>query len=109
MKVILLISMFFISFSSFSACTGRSCASEYVDRLYVTANGNIYVGSSGDEKLLNCTAVSNVYMTLNPNAGNAEEIYSALLAAQSANKRVTIRISEGSSDCSISYITLDRQ
>lgn len=34
------------------------CAQVYIERRYVEASGAIYVGTSGDEKILNCNAVA---------------------------------------------------
>ncbi|WP_440053197.1 hypothetical protein ACSLBF_09610 [Pseudoalteromonas sp. T1lg65] len=48
----------------------------------------IYVGTDGDEKLLNCQAVSDQYLSLNPEYGNAKEMYATLLLAFSSQKKL---------------------
>ncbi len=91
-------------------CSGNSCNSVYVDLLYVRASGDVSVGTSGTETGLNCTpgGTNGVYLKLYKSDLSSDFIYSTLLAAQMANRQVKIRISEGSSDCHISYITLAR-
>ncbi|WP_020413341.1 hypothetical protein [Microbulbifer variabilis] len=91
-------------------CSGTSCVGVYVDRLYVTSHGIVHVGTNGDEKLLDCDAESGVYATLDlNNYTGADAIFSTLLSAQMADKKVQIRITEGSAGCSVQYVTLDRQ
>jgi len=52
--------------------------------LYPQTSGQIFIGTSGDENLRNCTAQSGVYATLK----NA--VYSTLLAAFMTDQLVTI-------------------
>lgn len=87
-------------------CTTWGCISS-ISELYVNAEGSIIVGTPLDEKLANCTPVSGVFFTLNPSAGNAKEIYSALLAAYMSDKKVQLRIVEGSDQCELSYVRLN--
>lgn len=96
---------------SYAGCSGNSCSSVYVDKLYVnaTSSAKIYIGTSGDESLLDCEAHANVYVTLDSSQANADKIYSTLLAAQLANKTVRIRVDTSTAGCKVSYITLDRQ
>ncbi len=89
-----------------NTCNNTGCIST-ISLLYTTANGPVYIGTPQDEKLANCTPVKNVYFTLNTNSKNAQEIYSTLLAAYMAGKKVKLRIIEGSSNCELSYVTLD--
>lgn len=90
-------------------CGGKRCSKVYVDLLYVRAYGDVSIATSGTETSLNCTPGSDVYLRLHKSDSSSDFIYSALLAAQMANKKVTIRIVEGSPDCQISYITLARE
>ena len=94
---------------AFADCSANACGTVHVERLYVNAEGLIYVATSGTETSLSCTPVSGKYLTLVTTATNADEVFSTLLAAQLADKQVTIRIVTSSSNCSIAYITLDRQ
>lgn len=90
-------------------CSSTTCANVYIDKLYANNSGIVYIGTSGDESLLNCAAGSGVYTKLNLSDPGASAIYSTLLSAQLANKKVQVRISEGSVGCSILYVTLERQ
>src|SRR5687767_6214800 len=66
-----------------------------IEELYPTAEGGVWIKTTGDETLANCTANSNVFLRLNVSAGY-KDIYSTLLAAMLAEKRVSLRIVEGS-------------
>lgn len=94
-----------------AGCGGNSCTNVYVDKLYVNANSSelVYIGTSGDETQLDCEAHAGVYAILDSNQGNADKIYSTLLAAQLANKKVRIRVATNTVGCKVAYITLDRQ
>ena len=89
-------------------CSANACSNVYVDFLYVRANGDVSVGTSGTETGLNCTPGSDVYLRLHKSDQSSDFVYSTLLAAQLANKKVTIRTIGGSSDCQIMYMTLAR-
>lgn len=68
------------------ACNPDHCGGIFVDMLYVEASGRVYVSTSGDEKLLNCQALSGVYVTLLESSPGRDLIYSTLLTAQSTNR-----------------------
>jgi len=95
--------------SAYANCSSDVCLSVHIERLYITVNGLIYVGTSGDETQLSCTAVSNVYVSLDTTVGNSDELYSTLLAAQLADKKVSMRMLPASTNCAIHYMTIDRQ
>ncbi|MBU2392324.1 MAG: hypothetical protein KKH70_03120 [Gammaproteobacteria bacterium] len=90
------------------ACNPDHCGGVYVDMLYVNADGRVYVSTSGDEKLLNCQAVSGVYVTLLENSPGRDLIYSTLLTAQSTNRPLTIQVDDNIPGCVIQYVTLAR-
>lgn len=108
MKKFLFFATMLMSTSVWAACGGIRCEQVYVDRLYPSTSGSIYIGTSGDEKNLACSPNGGVYLTLSPTDPNADHIYSTLLAAQLAGKKVHIRVSENSTGCGIVYMTLDR-
>jgi len=95
--------------AAYANCAGVACTRVQIERLYLNADGPIHVATDGDETALSCTAVSNVYTTLNPSDPNAAAIYSTLLAAQIAGKPVTIRIEGASPNCEIRYVYVDTQ
>lgn len=92
------------SVNASAGCSTKSCSGK-ITKLYVRESGNIAVATDGDEKALNCKAVSNVYVTLRNDSPNRDAIYSTLLAARASGAKVGVRISEGTSDCKISYVT----
>lgn len=88
-------------------CGAAGCWSVYVEELYPEAQGGAWIKTSGNEALANCTADSGVYLRLNDTPGY-KEIYATLLSAQLTDRKVNIRISEGSNPCSVVYVTLNR-
>ena len=109
LRILIAACFVFASFDAMAECTTKWCDNVYVERIYVRANGTISIATTGTESLLNCTPYQGVYVTLDQTAENAAEIYSLLLAAQLADKQFKVRIVESSSDCRISYVTLNRQ
>ena len=101
--------LFSVLFSSnvIAECTSWGCY-EYVETLYTNIGGVVYVGTTGDETKSNCRPVSDVYFQFNVSDPGGAAIYSTLLAAQMADKRVSIRIRESSSG-EIGYVTLKKQ
>ncbi|WP_195742871.1 hypothetical protein [Shewanella woodyi] len=67
------------------------------------------MGTSGDERLMTCDAVSDVYSTFRSTDAGGDMIFSTLLAAQLSNKKVFVRTVESSNECKIAYVTLDKQ
>ncbi|OLF75153.1 hypothetical protein AWH60_11050 [Pseudoalteromonas haloplanktis] len=98
-----------LSLTASAACVSTGCSGVYVDTLYVNASGIIYIGTSGDEKAMSCSAVSDVYATLNITKPGADAIYSTLLSAQMSGKLVYVRTVDNSSQCEVLYVTLERQ
>jgi hypothetical protein len=89
-------------------CYSHGC-SGYVDEVYIEAYGGLWLQTSSDEQLLNCTVVnSGVFLYLLGNAEKFKEVYVLLLLAQATDKQVFVRIQEGSSPCRIDYVRLMR-
>jgi len=92
-------------------CIASGCSDVTVDKLYMTASGTLYVGTSGDEKNLNCAGgegdggIANVYMSLDKDDAGQNAMYSLLLTAQTTGKTVKIRIEEDTDDCRVAYVT----
>ena len=90
-----------------AGCTAAGCANVDVTRVLASQNGNILIGTSGDENSLNCTAPGGgKFMTLKNDAVAKNTIYSALLSAFVAKKKVQINIIPGSAVCEIAFINL---
>ena len=96
-----------IASAAYAECSASGCWGVYVEELYPVAAGGAWIKTSGNETLANCTADSNVYLRLNDSPG-FQAIYATLLAAQLSDKKVNIRIAEGSAPCSVAYVTLNR-
>ena len=107
----ILIALVLLAVSSLAraGCSPAVCTDVYVEQLYVNFVSVVYVRTDGDETALNCTLVSNSYLTLDMNDSNSDALYSTLLAAQLADRKVDIRVVENSSNCKIAYIRLNRQ
>ncbi|RSD29696.1 hypothetical protein [Vibrio pectenicida] len=105
LKLLPFMLIFFSTFSFADECGSWGCIST-IETLYTNAEGVIYIGTPLDEKKANCQPVSDVYFTLNPNASNASYIYSSLLSAYMAGKKIGLRIKEGHPKCELSYVNL---
>lgn len=91
------------SVNASAACGTKSCSGK-IQTLYVRDSGDTLIMTDGDETLLNCTTAGN-YVVLRRDSANHDMIYSLLLAARTSGQSVNIRISEGTHDCKISYVT----
>jgi hypothetical protein len=93
--------------AAYAECSAAGCYEVLIEELYPTAEGGVWIKTTGDETLANCTANANVFLRLNVSAGY-KDIYSTLLAAMLAEKRVNLRVVEGSNPCAVAYVTLNR-
>jgi len=107
MSVLVLTAM---SATAYAGCTAASCKGK-ITKLYMTATGIMYVGTDGDEKALDCAGgpgnggVAGVYLSLKEGAVGKNAMYSLLLTAKTTGKPVEIRVTPGSSDCKVAYVT----
>lgn len=93
-----------LSVGANASCGSTGCYNVDITKLYVAGNGNIYIGTSGDEALLGCTSPGNTLMTiLNAHPGK-NAIYSLILTAKTTKQQLTIRTVEGSINCEIAYV-----
>ena len=90
-----------------AACTKNGCYGVTIDRLSVTDAGKILVGTSGNEKKLDCTPGAGAYMQLSIRTPGKNAIYSMLLTAQTTKMPVNLRIVNKSDGCTISYAFID--
>jgi hypothetical protein len=88
-------------------CQATGCYSVYLEQLAPTAANGIWIQTSGNEALMNCTADSGVFIHLS--AASAKEIYATLLAAHMTDKLVSIVIGQGTNPCEVSYVYVNRQ
>ncbi|KLN65646.1 MULTISPECIES: hypothetical protein [Vibrio] len=106
MKALTFLMAFWSSFTIADECASWGCISK-IEQLYVSTSGDIYVSTPFNEKLANCTPVSDVYFTLNPSSSNASQVYSALLSAYMSDKRIQMRVVEGHPRCELEYVLLN--
>lgn len=97
-----------LSAPSFSdECETWGCTSK-IEELHTGADGNVYIGTSLDETKANCTALNGSKFVLSAEAKGAKAIYSSLLAAYMSDKKIQLRIVEGSSPCELAYVRFHR-
>ncbi len=94
--------------AAFPECSAPGCYDVYIDELYTEALGGVWIRTSGDERLAGCVPDSEVYLRLPASVAGFKDIYATLLAAQLAERRVSIRINPGSNPCTVAYVTLNR-
>jgi len=111
MPIIIVAVLSLFSSAAFGACWSLACRGPAVDLLefvYVHENGNIYLKITDPDKgLLNCTLSENVYMTLEPTNLRQKEIYATLLTAISTKQNITLRVAEGTNNCSVKYLMMN--
>jgi len=92
-------------------CAGNFCTNTTISRLYPGGDVNdprVFIRpKDGGQQLLNCTPVSGVYVTLKVSHPLFSESYAALLDATINNKKVWLRVKDGSPDCELAYITVE--
>lgn len=97
----------FISISTFAACDGVSCTGVKISRLVVTANGNVSIGTSGDESKLSCDSGRHGYIKLIQNHSNFNATYALLLSAHITEHPMWIRTGS-SGECQVVYVVSDK-
>lgn len=97
-----------LTFPANAECSAAGCVG-LVDQVYVEANGGLWVQTSGNETLANCTADSGVYLRLPAEYTRLKEVYATLLTAQVLGWQVYLRVVEGSNPCTIWYVSMNRQ
>lgn len=94
--------------AAFAECMPAGCYDVYIEELYPEATGGVWIQTSGNETLADCVSQAGVFLRLNASAVGFKEIYATLLAAQLADKRVTLRITPSSNPCAVASVTLNR-
>jgi len=108
MKKVLMsvLAMSAITVSIHAGCTATGCSNVTIDKLYMTATGTLYVGTSGDESKLNCTSPGGgKYMSLAEGDVGKNAMYSLLLTAKTTKQKVKLRIVDGDPKCKVMYVT----
>ncbi len=105
-KLVLFITIFsaLMPLSVHGDCGNLGCVDVKIENIYVTANSNVLVMTSGDETSLGCTETTGKYLVLDTDDKNSNLIYSSILAARTAEREIKFVIKSGSSNCSISRV-----
>lgn len=91
---------------SAGTCTTWGC-NAYVESLEIHSDGILWIATTADESLANCTALAGTHFLLDARVTSNiafDAVYSTLLTAQAQNKKVIIRITEGVTDCPVIYV-----
>lgn len=99
--ILLLTSLLFTQ-KVFADCNAHNCINVKVSRLFVSIN-KTFVSTSGNEKLLSCTASEDIYLTIEPDAKNYNALYSLLLSSHISGATVDIRTT-AAGNCEILYL-----
>lgn len=106
MKLSILLSLLAVNVA-YADCADWNCTNVQITRMYVTANGNTMVGTSGDESQLSCDAGGAGYIFLSPTASNYDSTYALLLTAHTTEHPVWIRTSKIGA-CEVMYVVSDK-
>lgn len=90
-----------------AACSGNSCKDVTITTLYVTADGDSVISTSGDESQLSCSAGASGYIKLKSSSTNYNATYSLLLAAHISQSPLWVRASD-SGECTIGYLVSEK-
>lgn len=92
-------------------CSGPSCVDVTIDRIFISNNGNIYVGTSGDENQLggvnDCTPFQGQYLYLPASTTDPDKIMAMLLTAherRAALAKITMRSYNTHPQCTINLV-----
>lgn len=90
--------------SALAECSGNFCDVK-IESFYISSTW-VAINTDGTESNLNCTPFEGKSIRLHQSHTNYNTIYATLLSIKLADKRVKIRIHEGSTDCSLFYIVM---
>lgn len=109
-KLFLFAAVFFYGSNAFSleGCYQYGCENVYVQEMYLRSDGSHLIQTSGDETKADCIPDSNVFLEINKDSPNKDDIYSAVLASFIAGRKVSFRTVDKSKGCKIGYIRLVR-
>jgi len=93
-----------LSTGAYAECSAGACSDVTVDFILVLTSGTISVGTSGTETGLTCTASGGKYLAITADAAGKAAMYSALLTAQTTNKKLSIRLNDTTDACQIAYV-----
>jgi len=110
-KLYVIFILLFLSARVHSECSANGCdidQSDPIKRIYLTSlsDGQVYIDAPSGKESLDCTLAEGKFLVLKSTHPLFKETYSTILAAVMANKKMYIRIRNGSSKCEIAYVQL---
>lgn len=102
----------FLANIAHAGCVAKHCsgnATEVVNSIYPNTSGNVYLEMTSNEEergKLNCSLVEGRFAVLKGDHILFKEMYSLLLTAVMADKKLIVRIEEGSKDCQVRYFRM---
>jgi hypothetical protein len=103
-----LVAVWALSVAQTALACGTNYCSDTIGK-FVVQDGYLYIKpTNGVSGLTNCTLAAPYYLTIPTTDPQYSHYFAALLAAQFAGQSVTLRTLDGSSNCSIGYITIPR-
>lgn len=85
-------------------CISYVCDQSRILAMYTRADGDAFIQISGNTSVLTCSLVGGLYVKLPVASPRFKEIYASLLAYQLTDRPVTVRMQDGQTDCTISYL-----
>lgn|SRR5512138_544937 len=87
-------------------CVSTSCTARVIEFTVMSSRIRIRLDIDANQmaKLTNCTLETGVYFTLWPEHNLYKEALMTLRSAQLAEREVTVRTVDGSTDCTVSYV-----
>ncbi|MDM3871228.1 hypothetical protein QSV34_07650 [Porticoccus sp. W117] len=93
---------------SWAECSGGSCKAVKVTRMVVKANGDVNIGTSGDESNLTCEDGGHGYIKLEKDSNGFNQVYSLLLTSHTTEHPIWIRANDDSGECRVVYVVSDK-
>lgn len=108
-KIGLILIFLFASVNIYASCTANGCTADQTDpikMIYLTSisDGQVYIEAPSGKENLDCTLTEGRFMVLYSSHPLFKETYSTMLAAVLANKKLFIRIKNGSAKCEVAYV-----
>ena len=101
--ILVVVALVLVSSNASAECSGGFCVGK-VSRIYTASTDNkVYIGTDGDERNLDCSPVSDVYIVLEPDQALFKELYALLLSAVAAEKGVRLRTNTDGTECRLLY------
>ena len=92
MITVVIVFTILLNTNSFADCSSTGYSNVDVEILYPNIGGTIYVGTSGGETKADCAVAIDVYFKFDISQPGGAAIYSTLLTAQTADKKLAFEL-----------------